>query len=400
MCPKEILMANLNKTCSVCGESFSLRFSYQVEARRGSGTEAKEHSFFCSQDCQRKGHPQETIHCDNCQSNFSLEYASQIVFIDRHRHYACRPSCRKKLLKRPLTGQTDSSFSHLSLSQARVIAVFNHKGGTGKTTTSICLAAALAMKGKKTLLVDTDSQGNVGVSLALPSERSLYHVLVMGLAPEQAMTQARPNLDVLCSNETLAAAELYLAGRKQRHRVLAQRLKSCRDDYEYIIVDCSPSLSLLNQNALVFADAVLCPVACDYLSLVGVRQVLRTIRHVNKLLNHPVKLWGILPTLFDRRARICNEALETLRDNFKDRCLSPIRQAIRVKEAPAHGKTLFEYAPNSRATRDYRELAQRLMEDHEPYSKAHSSAPSEAALIATATQDRQTLSARISGGTP
>ena len=111
-----------------------------------------------------------------------------------------------------------------------------------------------------------------------------------------------------------------------------------RELYDFVVVDCSPSLSLMNQNALVFADSVLCPVACDYLSLVGVRQVLRTIKHVNKLLGHPVRLWGVLPTLYDARARICHEALATLREHFGDRCLEPVRLAIKVKEAPAQGK--------------------------------------------------------------
>jgi chromosome partitioning protein len=243
-----------------------------------------------------------------------------------------------------------------------VLAVFNHKGGTGKTTTAVTVAAGLAHRGHRVLLVDTDGQGNVAVSLGVTSERSLYHVLVMGLDLDQAVTAARPNLDVLPANETLAAAELYLAGRKQRDRVLAERLGSARQRYEFVIVDCSPSLSLMNQNALVMADGVLCPVACDYLSLIGVRQVLRTLKQVNRVLGHPVELWGILPTLFDARARICHEALDTLREHFGERCLEPVRVAIKVKEAPSQGKTLLEYAPSSSATSDYLRVVDRLLE--------------------------------------
>ena len=241
------------------------------------------------------------------------------------------------------------------------MAVFNHKGGTGKTTTSVQVAAGLAEKGAKVLLVDTDGQGNVATSLALTAERSLYHVIVMGLSLEQAVIEVRPNLDVLPSNETLAAAELYLAGQKRRDRILAQRLERARSLYDYVIVDCSPSLSLMNQNALAFADAVLCPVACDYLSLVGVRQVLRTIKQVNRILGHSVQLWGVLPTQFDTRARICREALETLKQNFGDVCLSPIHYVSRVKEAPSVGKTLFEYAPTSTATEDYWRVVEKLL---------------------------------------
>lgn len=245
--------------------------------------------------------------------------------------------------------------------RTQVVAVFNHKGGTGKTTTSVTVAAGLAAKGRKVLLVDTDGQGNVGVSLGMQNEKTLYHVLVMGLDPHETIVEVRPNLHVLPSNETLAAAELFLAGRQRRDRVLESRLSSLRAEYDSIIVDCSPSLSLLNQNALVFADGVLCPVACDYLSLVGVRQVLRTIKQVNRLLSHPVRLWGVLPTLYDARARVCVEAYDTLRQHFGDRCLPPIRVASRAKEAPSQSQTLFEYAPDATATKDYWHVVELLL---------------------------------------
>lgn len=266
----------------------------------------------------------------------------------------------------PAAAQRSSQPANLA-EEPRVIAVFNHKGGTGKTTTAVTVAAGLAARGKRTLLVDTDSQGNVGVSLRLQPPKSLYHVLVMGLAPEAAAVNARPNLDVLTSNETLAAAELYLAGRKNRDQVLMSRLQAARDAYDFIVLDCSPSLSLLNQNALVFADGVLCPVACDYLSLVGVRQVLKTIKNVNRLLGHPVSLWGVLPTLYDRRARICREALDTLQEHFGDRCLTPVRSAIRVKEAPSQGLTLLEYAENSSAAQDYHKVVDRLLKTQQTH---------------------------------
>jgi chromosome partitioning protein len=247
--------------------------------------------------------------------------------------------------------------------RTQVLAVFNHKGGTGKTTTAVTVAAGLAVRGRRVLLVDTDGQGNVGVSFGMQNEKTLYHVLVMGLDPHEAIVEVRPNLDVLPANETLAAAELFLAGRLRRDRVLASRLVELRAEYDAIIVDCSPSLSLLNQNALVFADGVLCPVACDYLSIVGVRQVLRTIKQVNRLLSHPVRLWGVLPTLYDARARVCVEAYDTLRQHFGDRCLAPIRVASRAKEAPSQAQTLFEYAPDATATKDYWQVVEQLLKE-------------------------------------
>jgi chromosome partitioning protein len=373
-------MAELHQHCCICGKTFHVQFSYQTEQQRDEDG-AEGHRYFCSQACLAQSH-RAAITCNGCHSPFAVTHASQVLFLNGQRRYACSEGCRKHLLAPApmqakarastapavtsqqasrLTSQQPEPSDNLSAEGPQIMAVFNHKGGTGKTTTAVTLAAGLAKAGRRTLLVDTDAQGNVAVSLGIQSPaRSLYHVLVMGMPVEQAVVQARPNLDVLCANETLAAAELYLAGRQNRDRVLATRLASARQHYDSIVVDCSPSLSLLNQNALVFSSSVLCPVACDYLSLVGVRQVVKTIKNVNRLLAHPVALWGVLPTHYDRRARICNEALETLREHFQERCLSPIRAAIRVKEAPSQGKTLFEYDPDSDVAKDYWALVERV----------------------------------------
>ncbi len=243
----------------------------------------------------------------------------------------------------------------------RRMAIFNHKGGTGKTTTSVSIAAGLALKGYRVLLVDTDSQGNVGVSLGVKTDKTLYHVLVMGLRPQDVAVKVRENLDVLPSNETLAAAELYLAGRQNRDRILRDRLTAAQNHYDVILLDCSPSLSLLNQNALVFADGILVPVACDFLSLVGVRQVIKTVKNVNSLLHHPVQIHGVLPTFYDARARICRDAWDTMKEHFGERCFQPIRSTTRIKEAPAQGKTIFEYAPDSHAAADYQRVVERLV---------------------------------------
>jgi chromosome partitioning protein len=267
----------------------------------------------------------------------------------------------------------------------RYLAVFNHKGGTGKTTTSVSVAAGLAAKGKRVLLVDTDAQGNVSVSLGAAAERSLYHVLVMGLRVADATKTVRPNLDLLPSNETLAAAELYLAGRQNRDRVLQERLASAAAGYDYVVLDCSPSLSLMNQNALVFADSVLVPVACDYLSLVGVRQVIKTVKNVNALLHHPVQIWGVLPTFYDARAKICREAVTTLKSHFGDRCLPPIRAAMKVKEAPAQGQTIFEYAAGTHAADDYQVVVDTIVASREATAGGKNTASQAPAPEAAAT---------------
>jgi len=211
------------------------------------------------------------------------------------------------------------------------------------------------------------------VSLGVKPEKTLYHVLVMGLRPEQAAVRVRPNLDLVPSNETLAAAELYLAGRQNRDRILRERLAPAYEGYDVVLLDCSPSLSLLNQNALVAADGIIVPVACDFLSLVGVRQVIKTVKNVNSLLHHPVQIHGVLSTFYDARARICRDAVDALREHFGDRVLPPIRSATRLKEAPAQGKTIFEFAPESNAAEDYQRIVDLLVD-----GAAAVAAPSEA----------------------
>lgn len=381
--------------CTVCSKGFEVQFRYQMEERDGG------FSYFCSQDCQGRAMRGETtagVTCDACGTRFVVDLVSQVVRIANTRKYACADACRAQLLSEaggarlgamtaPPPAQVASPVHSIPSVYAapaappiaasytpapgsvrapfagpRRLAIFNHKGGTGKTTTSVSVAAGLAKRGLKVLLVDTDSQGNVGVSLDVKSDKSLYHVLVMGLSAKDAAVNVRPNLDVLPSNETLAAAELYLAGRQNRDRILEQRLASATKDYDVVILDCSPSLSLLNQNALVFAEGILVPVACDFLSLVGVRQVIKTVKNVNALLHHPVQIYGVLPTFYDARARICRDAVDTLKQHFGDRCFSPIRAVTKLKEAPSQGKTIYEYAPDSLASVDYLRVVDRLID--------------------------------------
>jgi chromosome partitioning protein len=241
--------------------------------------------------------------------------------------------------------------------RARRIAILNQKGGTGKTTTAVNLAAGLAERENDCLLIDTDAQGNVGVSLGVAGEKSLYHVLVEGTDPSDASVPVRQHLDVITSNATLAAAEIWLARQNpdQRSKIMTKRLHLMQVSrrYDYVIIDCGPSLNLLNQNALSYTDEVLIPVTCDYLALVGVKQVLRTIKDVERHLNHAVRVSAVLPTFYDGRTRLAREVLETLQGHFKHKCLEPVRHNTRLAEAPSHRKTIFEYAPTSHGAADY-----------------------------------------------
>ena len=204
------------------------------------------------------------------------------------------------------------------------------------------------MKGYQVLLVDADPQGNVGASLGIASRTSLYHVLIENSPVENAFIPIRDNLHVLPADDTLAAAGLKLAKHPSRANVLKNKLDKFTS-YDFVIVDCGPSLSLINQNVLCFSDEVLVPVSCDYLALIGVKQVLKTIKNVNRYLQHPLTLSAVLPTQYDQRARICKDALKALQDHFKEKCLHPIRNNTRLKEAPSHKKTITNTMPEATA---------------------------------------------------
>ena len=294
--------------------------------------------------------------CCTCNAAFQLSYVFQVaVTADKRRLHFCSLDCRK-------AGLGEEGFrAH----RARRIAILNHKGGTGKTTTAVNLAAGVAERGHRVLLIDTDAQGNVGVCLGISGERSLYHVLVEGAEPTKVAVPVRSNLDVITSNESLAAAEIWLARQDvgDRSRVMTRRLNLMKVSrrYDYVVIDCGPSLNLLNQNALSYADEVVIPVTCDYLALVGVKQVLRTIREVERHLHHAVRISAVLPTFFDNRTRLSREVLETLKGHFRKKCLQPIRQNTRLAEAPSHRKTIFEHAPHSHGAEDYTRVVEWLL---------------------------------------
>lgn len=286
--------------------------------------------------------------CSVCGQQFRPAFVFQIaVTPEGERNHFCSLDCRKARLG-------DEAFR---AKRARRVAILNQKGGTGKTTTAVNLAAGLAERENDCLLIDTDAQGNVGVSLGVAGEQSLYHVLVDGADPSDASVPVRQHLDVITSDGTLAAAEIWLARQNPdlRSKVLTRRLNLMQVSrrYDYVIIDCGPSLNLLNQNALSYADEVIIPVTCDYLALVGVKQVLRTIKDVERHLSHAVRISAVLPTFYDGRTRLAREVLETLQGHFKHKCLEPIRHNTRLAEAPSHKKTIFEYAPASHGAADY-----------------------------------------------
>jgi chromosome partitioning protein len=304
-----------------------------------------------------------TVRCVVCAREFAPQFAYQVAVTATEngssRRYFCALDCRKAALG-------DAAFA--GHRRSRRVAILNQKGGTGKTTTAVNLAAGIADRGFDTLLIDVDAQGNVGTSLGIRGERTLYHVLVdENVRLDDVIVPVRGHLDVITADATLAMAEVFLARHDgARDRVLADRLASLRARYQYIVLDCGPSLSLLNQNALSFADEVLIPVSCDYLALVGVKQVLKTLKDIDKHLGHTVRISGVVPTFFDGRVRLSREAVDTLSGHFKERLYEPIRRSTRLAEAPSHRQTIFEYAPDSPGAEDYRRLVERYVANAAP----------------------------------
>ncbi len=346
-------MAMALKTCSVCEKQFLVKFRFQIEQREGQTIH------YCSQTCrQAESHARGEAECATCGKVFEPRFAFQQATQQGRQVHFCSMECRTPVeedVRRRVVKREHGPMR---------IAILNQKGGTGKTTTAVTLGAGLRDEGYKVLIIDVDSQGHVAISLGVEGDKTLFHVLVEKQDLGECVVNARPNLDILCGNETLASTEIYLARLNEgRDRVL-RRVLEAEDRYDFILLDCGPSLSLLNMNALTFADYLLVPVSCDFLSLVGVKQLLKTLKNVNQVLMHPISILGILPTFYDMRNNISDESVKTLRGYFHDKVLPPIRVNTRLKEAPRHRKTIFEYAPESRGASDYEKLI-RWVVDHQ-----------------------------------
>lgn len=239
------------------------------------------------------------------------------------------------------------------------LAIVNYKGGTGKTSTTVNLAYALTLIGQRVLIIDIDAQGSAGYCLGIDPKFTLYEALLNLKPVSECIVNARKNLDIICSNERLFAAELKLVSQSRSETLLSRIMQSVQG-YDYIIIDCPPSLNLLNQNALAYADQILVPVAMEYLSLVGIKQLLKNIQIVNKMLGKPVEINRVIPTFFDPRNLKTRHIMNSLHRVFPDKVTCPIRTNVALSEAPGYRQTVFEYDPKSKGALDYLKLAKEV----------------------------------------
>src|SRR5277367_694664 len=266
--------------------------------------------------------------------------------------------------------QAFAKFSPVEVFLARIIAIANQKGGVGKTTTAVNLAACLGAAEQSTLLVDCDSQANATAAIGFPkdpSRRTLYHTLILNEPFEKIVQKSQvEGLDVLPADKNLAGAAVELVVAENREYKLQNFLQPLRERYKFIVLDCPPALDLLTLNALVAADSVLVPIQCEYLALEGVSELLDTLMRIRRTLNPKLEIEGILLTMYDERTSLSKQVATDLRSFFGNQVFqSMIPRNVRLAEAPSFGKPIIFYDIHSKGAEGYTQLAQEVINNVE-----------------------------------
>lgn len=248
----------------------------------------------------------------------------------------------------------------------KIIAIANQKGGVGKTTTSVNLAASLGVLEKKVLLIDADPQANASSGLGIDVESveiGTYQILEHSNSPEEAIvTTSSPNVDVIPAHIDLVAIEIELVDKENREYMLKQALDKIKDQYDYILIDCAPSLGLLTLNALTAADSVVIPIQCEYFALEGLGKLLNTIKSVQKIHNPELDIEGLLLTMYDSRLRLSNQVVEEVQKHFNDMVFKTIIQRnVKLSEAPSFGESIIGFDATSRGAANYLSLAEEII---------------------------------------
>lgn len=248
----------------------------------------------------------------------------------------------------------------------KIIAIANQKGGVGKTTTAINLAASLGVLEKKVLLIDADPQANATSGIGIDVETvdiGTYQLLEHSSAAKDAILSTQtPNLDIIPAHIDLVAIEIELVDKDEREYMLKKALKDIKDDYDFIIIDCAPSLGLLTLNALTAANAVMIPIQCEYFALEGLGKLLNTIKSVQKIHNPELDIEGLLLTMYDSRLRLSNQVVEEVQKHFNDMVFKTIIQRnVRLSEAPSYGESIINYDASSKGANNYLSLAKEVI---------------------------------------